>query len=270
MDTYLECTGANHSGPVVILEAALGSTSSQWAWIQSTLSSTMRVVSYDRAGLGWSELGPPPRDARSIANELHAALNSASIRGPYVLVGHSLGGLFVRVFACMFPDEVIGMVLVDATHPDQWTRLPDADRMRRVMKALSTLGIWLARFALFRIIDGTRFLDAEALPPAARSSLRAALARPQHWQAARRELAAWDSSTVQAREARWESRLPIMVVSASETLKIPEAEALQEELVKLSSCGSRQVAAGATHMSIVTNRDYSQKVVQAIRDILLM
>jgi hypothetical protein len=83
-----------------------------------------------------------------------------------------------------------------------------------------------------------------------------------------RELAAWDSSTVQAREARWESRLPVMVVSASETLKIPGAEALQQELVKLSSCGSRQVAAGATHMSIVTNRDYSQKVVQAVRDIL--
>src|SRR5215831_3258079 len=117
---YLQFMGQLNSGPVVVLEAALGSTSSQWAWVQPALASTMPVVAYDRAGLGRSEPGPRPRDARSIAAELHVALRKINVRGPFILVGHSLGGLFVRVFADMFPDEVAGMVLVDATHPDQW------------------------------------------------------------------------------------------------------------------------------------------------------
>jgi pimeloyl-ACP methyl ester carboxylesterase len=118
-------------------------------------------------------------------------------------VGHSLGGLYVRVFADMFSDQIIGMVLVDATHPDQWTRLANAVGMRRMIRTFAILGHWCARLSVFRIMDGSRFLDAATLLADARLHLRTALARTQHWQAARDELLQRETHTVpQVHESR--------------------------------------------------------------------
>jgi pimeloyl-ACP methyl ester carboxylesterase len=122
---HLQCRGTAHPGsPTVILEAGAGLASPSWAWVQSAVATTTRVCAYDRAGLGWSDPGPTPRDARQVAHELHTLLERAAIAGPYVLVGHSLGGMYVRVYAAQYPDEVVGLVLVDASHPDQLTRAP--------------------------------------------------------------------------------------------------------------------------------------------------
>ena len=99
-------------------------TSPQWALIQPGIADFAKVVSYDRAGLGWSEQGPRPRDARTIARELHTALLNAGLPGPYLLVGASLGGPYATVFADTYRDETAGLVLVDSVHPDQLQRLP--------------------------------------------------------------------------------------------------------------------------------------------------
>jgi pimeloyl-ACP methyl ester carboxylesterase len=99
--------------PAVILEGGFGTGIASWSTVQREIAKFAQVVSYDRAGLGQSEPGPKPRDAKQIASELHAALQSAGIKPPYVLVGHSLGATFVRVFAGLYPTEVAGMVLVD-------------------------------------------------------------------------------------------------------------------------------------------------------------
>ena len=80
-----------------------------------------RVCAYDRAGMGWSEMGPDPRDARQITGELHALLDGAGIEGPYLLVGHSFGGLYMQTYAARYPDEVAGMALVDSSQPDQFS-----------------------------------------------------------------------------------------------------------------------------------------------------
>ena len=121
---HLLIMGEERGGPTVVLEAGGMATSPQWALIQPGIADFARVVSYDRAGLGWSEPGPKPRDARTIARELHLALRSAGLPGPYVLVGASLGGPYAAVFADSYRDETAGLVLVDSVHPDQLQRLP--------------------------------------------------------------------------------------------------------------------------------------------------
>jgi pimeloyl-ACP methyl ester carboxylesterase len=110
--------------PTVIFEAGFGAGLTSWATVQSSAARFARTVSYDRAGLGQSEAGPKPRAAKQIAAELHSALQKAGIAPPYVLVGHSFGGIYARVFADLYPQEVVGMVLIDPSQEafDDWTR----------------------------------------------------------------------------------------------------------------------------------------------------
>src|SRR5215207_2765747 len=109
---HIQCVGTGSR--TVVLDAGLGGSSLDWNLVQPALGRTTRVCAYDRAGMGWSDPGPQPRTPRQIADELHTLLTNAGIAGPYVLVGHSLGGKNVRLFALAYPEQVAGMVLVDA------------------------------------------------------------------------------------------------------------------------------------------------------------
>jgi pimeloyl-ACP methyl ester carboxylesterase len=120
----LHCTG--NGSPTVILESGLADSLDSWVRVQPQIARFARVCSYDRAGYGYSEPGPMPRTSDRIASELHAALRSAGEKPPYLLVGHSFGGYNARVFHGKYPDEVSGLVLVDATHEDQYRLLPKA------------------------------------------------------------------------------------------------------------------------------------------------
>lgn len=113
---HLNCSGK--SGPTVVLIAGAGDFSFDWSLVQPDVSRFARVCSYDPAGLAWSEPGPTPRTMRQAVYELHALLQTARMKAPYVLVGHSLGGLTARVYAEQYPREVAGLVLVDSTHED--------------------------------------------------------------------------------------------------------------------------------------------------------
>ena len=119
---HIDCTGEGN--PTVILEAGLGDTYLSWRKVQPEIAKFARVCSYDRAGLGYSDSSSQPRTSRVIAQELHALLQAAQVPPPYVLVGHSMGGYDVRLYASLYRDEIAGMVLVDASHPDQETRFP--------------------------------------------------------------------------------------------------------------------------------------------------
>ena len=103
--------------PTVVLEAGLGGTIEHWRRLPGDLAPLTRVVSYDRAGLGPSDPGPAPRTSQNMVADLHALLHSVPIPGPYILVGHSLGGLNVRLYTARYPDEVHGLVLIDPTPP---------------------------------------------------------------------------------------------------------------------------------------------------------
>ena len=117
---FYQCSG--QGSPTVILEAGLGSGSSYWARVIAGIAETTRVCAYDRANVGRSDKARTPRTFQDAVRDLHALLGNARIGGPYILVGHSLGGELVRVFADQYPEEVAGIVLVDAAHPDLGSR----------------------------------------------------------------------------------------------------------------------------------------------------
>lgn len=126
----IDCTGAG--SPVVVLEAGLYHSGRVWRDVQEEASTFTRVCSYDRAGVGNSDYSPLPRTAATAAGELAALLDKAGVAGPYILVGHSFGGHIVRLFAARWPEKVAGLVLVDASHEDQYQRfaqlMPPAER----------------------------------------------------------------------------------------------------------------------------------------------
>jgi len=128
---HLNCTGqASASQPTVILEAGIGDFSVEWSLVQPKVASFARVCSYDRAGDGWSDMGPHPRTMRQIVYELHTLLERAGEQRPLLLVGHSYGGWLVRVYQMTYPTDVVGMVLVEAGADDPWRMMPDGHLVR--------------------------------------------------------------------------------------------------------------------------------------------
>lgn len=116
-ELHIYCTG--EGSPTIVLEAGGGNDSLAWAKVQPELSKTTRVCSYDRAGMGWSTPGPAPRDADSIASELHALLQQAGVSGPIVLMGHSMGGIIIRAYATHYPQDLAGMIFIEGASPLQ-------------------------------------------------------------------------------------------------------------------------------------------------------
>src|SRR4051812_28359462 len=118
----ISCQGQGE--PTVVFDSGSGVAGYSWVDIQSEVAKFTRACWFDRAGYGWSDSGPFPQTSAAMSNDLHSLLTNAHIKGPYVLVGHSLGGLNARVYNGMFPDEVAGAVLVDAAHEDEPRRAP--------------------------------------------------------------------------------------------------------------------------------------------------
>jgi pimeloyl-ACP methyl ester carboxylesterase len=140
-------------GPTVVLEAGLMSTVLTWSSIERELARSFRVVSYDRAGLGWSDLGPMPRTADRIVTELHTLLERAVIPSPYVLVGHSFGGLTMPLFAARFPEKVAGVVLVDQVAPAEWNPpSPHDSKLTRIGAQVCRRAALLAPLGVIRFI----------------------------------------------------------------------------------------------------------------------
>ena len=120
---HINCVG--NKSPTIILESGAGGFSLEWVNIQKALSKYVRICAYDRAGYGWSEMGPLPRTTKRITMELYTLLQNAGIHGPYILVGHSFGGYTAQYFARRFKNEIAGLVLIDSSHPEQVFRLPE-------------------------------------------------------------------------------------------------------------------------------------------------
>ena len=137
----------------VVFESGLMSTVLSWQGIRSELATTFRVVTYDRAGMGWSDPGPLPRTADQIVDELHSLLERAAIPPRYILVGHSFGGLTMPLFAARYPSEVAGMVLVDPVVPLEWNPPSPNDRKRiRIGSKVCRRAAVLSRCGLLRIV----------------------------------------------------------------------------------------------------------------------
>lgn len=261
---HLDVRGESRGKPTVVLEAGLGSFSANWHWVQQALMEHARVVAYDRAGLGWSDPSPGPRDAGTMAAELHTALQTAGIEGPYVLAGHSFGGLVVRAFAELHRPETAGLVLVDASHPDQWARwpVPNAHRLQLLSLQVSAAA---ARLGLFRVFDAFGTVSA-GLPERQVAELKARFALPRTSDVEVDEMREWESTTRPFLHAAAPlGDLPFAVIGVGvQPMGAATLTALQQELPGLSTNSARRVVADATHESLIADRDHANRVAEAI------
>jgi len=265
---HLVVMGEDTGQPAVILEAGMASFSSNFYWVQNELAAATRVVAYDRAGLGWSDPAPEPQDAQQSARDLHAALQAAGIQGPYVVAGHSYGGLVVRAFTDLYRDEVVGMVLIDASHPDQWAHMP-VSREGKVNAQSMVISGLLARFGVVRIFHLEKSLS-HGLPERPAAEMRAILAQPQPWKTGGEVLMIWNDRTrLQINQARSLGDLPLAVISVTDQPYFADIlTRLQADLATLSSNSIHHTEAGATHESLVAEREHAQVVAATIRQVL--
>jgi pimeloyl-ACP methyl ester carboxylesterase len=262
----LHLQSAGSGTPTVVLEAGLGGMSSAWAWVQSETAGFTHVVSYDRAGLGWSESDVTPKTAVLAARRLRSLLQSANTPPPYVLVGHSMGGFFIRVFADLFPKEVAGLVLVDASHPDQQRRSSAIEtHMCTGFRMLRGVPV-LARVGYIRL---SGFFDswAEGLPDKQAAEAKAFLSSYRHLKTTRDESRAWDTICAEVRSTAGLGDKPLVVVTAGKDI-LPGHPELQSELAALSSNSVHWAVKGADHVTLVTHRQHASTVVEAIQHVV--
>jgi pimeloyl-ACP methyl ester carboxylesterase len=264
---HLQTAGEGQPPPTVILDAGMVSFSSNWAWVQPELAKVARVVAYDRAGLGWSDPGPKPRDTGQSATELHEALQRIDIGGPYVLAGHSYGGLAVRAYAALYPKEVAGMVLVDGSHPDQWVRFGISSRVLGFGNKASSV---LARFGLFRVFDKEYKLLADGLPDRSRGELMAFGRTPRALSTSGDAALAWDRRTrPMINDADGLGDLPLVVLSVTEQPRMGDKlSAMQAELPALSSQSSHITVEGAYHEGLLSQRESARVVTDSILQVV--
>jgi pimeloyl-ACP methyl ester carboxylesterase len=269
---HLHCSGGGSRR--FVLEAGALGTTEIWRWLQDALDDDARVCSYDRAGLGASDVNPDGFDPANVARDMKAALNAAGERGPFVLVGHSLGGIFVRDFAAAFPGDVQALVLVDPSHEDQLAGIPQdlADKFelfRSMVKVLSKA----AHTGVLRAWNPVTSLLAGIDDPA-RARARLYAQDPKHLAAASAELQAWPAIMARVRAAPLAETVPLLVVSAgvSPGAGQPDITAftlpLHRALADRSQAGSHEVIAGANHFTILTDRATAGRLAAHIRDFL--
>lgn len=272
--------------PAVVLEGGTWAPAAYWRPIADALAADATVVTYDRAGLGHSDPGGRPRTAAVMADELRAALGAAGVAGPYVLVGHSSGGTIVRMFAHRHPSDVAGLVLVDASHEDQFARAPEPirrfqRRMSGMMRPMFVLVGLAARLGILALRPRLVPAGAAGLPPAVLDDWRASVAaRPSVVATMAREILDLDASNAEVRAAQITSlgSMPLVVLShgrpeGSPPQLGPEVAAayeavwqeLQAKQAALSPLGRRVVVEDAGH-DIPTERP--DAVVTAVRDVV--
>jgi pimeloyl-ACP methyl ester carboxylesterase len=245
---YIECTGSG--SPTVVLQAGLGESSASWSRIAPVVAASTTVCAYDRAGHGRSDEVSVPQDGIALASDLRTLLEKAAISGPFVLVGHSSGGAYVRAFADQYPDQVAGMVLLDAQPADAFTALPDYPSFYENYRRVLTASPSLARIGLAGLLLG---LPADQSSPAAARG-------------ARDEIIALPAALEQARALTNLGGRPLIVVTAG-TGQQTGWLAAQDQLAGLSTSSVHRVVDAATHTSLITGVDAPASS-QAILDLV--
>jgi pimeloyl-ACP methyl ester carboxylesterase len=260
----LHLASQGDGSPTVVMEAAIGETGLLWSLVQPAVAQTTRACVYDRAGYGWSDPSPRPRTAHVMVEELHRLLGTAGIPGPYVLVGHSLGGLLVRLYAARYPQEVAGLVLVDSAHEQQYQRAPT--EIRELLPQVEEQA--RHQFEGLKALIASGSLDAAllpippGLPEAAADTFRALVAAsPNHVETLLAEQQAVGAIHAELAAARITSlgEVPLVVLSHGQPMAMPGLgdevnqaneqlwQELQAELAGLSSRGCLVMAEGSGH-----------------------
>jgi len=258
--------------------------------VQPEVAKFTRVCSYDRAGLGWSDSGPPPRTTQRIVEELRTLLLSAGIKEPYVLVGHSFGAFTARLYGAKYRDEVVGMVLVDPIYPSEWLQLSDeqqkrlqrAVRLCRRAAVVARLGIArliaflarigaskIARRGVFLVSGGElkggegMFASLNKLPQELHGIVRAFWIQPKFYQAIADQLESLPESAAQVAATARHGEPPLVVLSASNPGPARMTEG--DGLARLSCNGKHVVASKSGHW---IQLDQPELVIEAIREVV--
>lgn len=258
---HLDCRG--EASPTVVLEAGLGASSLDWSLVQPELARTTRVCSYDRAGMGWSEPGPAPRSPAHIADELHQLLQNGGVAGPYILVGHSLGGKNIRMFAEAYPSEVAGMVLVDARSE----RVESPADMAGFAQALEGQAMQYSlarRFGIARLF-GAGLIGEPLVPAALATEMVLAQTQPTAIAETTAEGLARSVDDEVLASTKLGS-LPLVVVAAGDTMRnLPNWPEAQSAMAKLSTRGQLIIAQNSSHAIQIAQPNV---ILSAIHDVI--
>ena len=251
---HIYCTGSG--APPVILDSGLGNDWLIWQKVQPEIAKTNLVCSYDRAGVGWSAARPGPRDAFTIADQLHTLLKVAGVQPPLMLVGHSVGGLYARAFTALFPNQVAALVLVDASSPQAFAKIPSP----AIREQLNAKRHREAPWQYFKVATGlARFFGGYCNPntsqriPDVEGLARAEDCRPSYinsW------LGEWDylePSAIQVAKLPCSDSIPLVVVSQNQSQ--PQWDSAQAELTRLAPRSMRIIARNSTHFVMVDRPD---------------
>ena len=263
---HISCMG--EGSPTVILEALSGGTSSYWGWVQPEVAKATRVCVYDRAGRGWSEPDPEPITLARTVRNLHTLLTNARIEGPYLLVGHSIGGIYVRQFAADYQAEAVGMVLVDASHPHQFDLYPDMLKDNQSYLQVSSAFPTLARLGVFRLyfaLGGE--IDFAEMKEPQKSEIKAIWSSPEYFMSQRAEIIAGPGIFSGGQRLGPLGDLPLLVITAGYNASDPWME-LQSDLVSLSDDSIHLNLETATHASLAFNPDDAHQVSLGILKVL--
>jgi pimeloyl-ACP methyl ester carboxylesterase len=260
---HINCTGSG--APAVVLEAGLGEPSSMMAgWIAPAVAASTKVCVYDRAGRGWSDPAAAPQDGLATAAALHTLLARAHVGGPYVLVGHSTGGVYMQIFAATYPGQVAGMVLLDSQPPTAFTSLPGYPGFYSTFQKASALFPSLARFGVLRLVYTSA---VSGLPPQARAEERAFWSTASHYRSVRDEFLELPTALTQAQALKSLGGKPLVVVTAAKNAQtgwLPQ----QDKMATLSADSVHRVMQNATHTSLTEDKTGSRISSQAILDVV--
>ena len=288
---HLNCSGAG--SPTIVLDAALGGSSLSWSLVQPAVSRQTRTCSYDRAGFGWSDAGPMPRTAARIAHELRVLLERAGIPPPFVLVGHSFGGLVMRIFASRYRTDVAGLVLVDPAHPEDWVNPAPKEQIKidrgvrlcrhgataarlglaRAVSVLVGLGAFGIARGLVKVVsrgglsreDEGILAPVWKLPPGARRPLRHFWTEVKFFEALGSQIESICQSAADTLEAGdgGYGDLPLITISSTDPGDYRFRQ--QEALAALSTRGRHIIAANSGHWIPL---DQPEAVIQVITDLV--
>jgi pimeloyl-ACP methyl ester carboxylesterase len=288
---HIHCSG--QGCPSIVLDAALGGSSLSWSLVQPELARLSHVCSYDRAGFGWSDAGPKPRTAGRIADELRTLLERARVPPPYLLVGHSFGGLVALIFAHRFRGETAGMVLVDPAHAEDWVRPAPKEQvlidrgvrlcrygavtarvgLARAVAALVGLGqLTLAR-GLVKVVSRGRLsrqdeailAPAWKLPPEVRPVLAQFWTKPQFFEALGSQIESICVSASEVLDATAQGFGDLPLVTISSTNPGDYRLRQQDKMAALSTRGRHIMASNSGHWIPL---DQPDAVIDAVKHVL--
>lgn len=253
--------------PAVLCESGAFGFAADWGVVQERLAQAgFRSLAYDRAGLGYSDPGPEPRDGRAIVDDLETLLARAGEAGPFIIVGHSMAGLFVRLFASRNPEKVVGVVLVDAVTPEA----SDIAVAERAIKAFGEASRFWSRGAELGLLRplSPMFGDRIGLTGAASQEKRRMFAEGAHNRTASNEVRTWPVTAAQARDAgTYDPAWPVAVITAGDERGRIRIKALQSAPALASSQGYVEHVAGSNHANLL-GKAFAEPIVRGVVHVL--